>query len=61
VRKPPSTTVVTRVPKGLALQFGELAKRLGTKRNRLLKAMLEDFVRDNAWRLAQPVPDQEAA
>jgi hypothetical protein len=44
-RKAPTRSVATRVPEVLAIAFHEEAKRLGRKRNDLIKAMLEDFVR----------------
>jgi hypothetical protein len=44
-RKAPTRSVAARVPEVLAIAFHEEAKRLGRKRNDLIKAMLEDFVR----------------
>ena len=44
-RKVPTRSVAARVPEVLAIAFHAEAKRLGQKRNDLIKAMLEDFVR----------------
>lgn len=57
LRKPPSTTVVVRVPETIAVEFEQISKRMGVKRNRLLKPMLEDFVRRAR---AQLKPGQES-